>query len=1442
MAVFGRFETVREISQTGLGSVWTAREAGTSGGSMTASAMLRSTLAPGERYIIKLFQPLGAIPGDPQFDAEIEGFLRRVQTQRRMAERAKRWAKVHASGRFDEGAYAVFDAHSRSLQQFVLRKVDLWRTGNVRDPGSTLRAIIQGVVEALQEVSGGENGRGHGSLRPSNVLLAGEGPIATARPILTDPLADDPPRHAEYARRDRRDLGALIFQLVTHRPFRELGAWPIEDGPEWRAYGRRGGPKWLDLCNRLLDPRAGASLPALEQIHAELDAWPIERADRRIPIAIAAVVLLGLGGAGIWYATRPPPRPVLVLAGGQLDQLKDDINWIDALAPIAADPTVAAAARSDPALAAIVEPVRAYTAGDSLSRAIKYLRYERAKGDLEPTDATVKLGVSDLWRVYEPVTAAIAAWPVPGSLASAIQTFEQRGWTGVSRALSEARAAYEAILASRPSQTADDSARAGEARPAEAIRSVLESARAADDIESLWKPLTARAAELATTEDAVLKLYGPAIEGRARAAASGDQTAESLQRELMELTRLGAEIDAAKEAHYAKADLEFFAETSRVHQDLAKLAGAVSPEQAVALLRAWPGEIAQPQFIREPIGDVWAGREVEDEVAAAAADMQRLEAKRQPGDEARLDPMNRHLKESQDALAGLLKKLEAPKRREYDAIRGDARTLLTGLDALKVEIADLKELRLQEFEAYLPKFRARTLESGSAALDSAFIRARDAIDKAHADTKDIGELRDRADRVAKVLARLNELPRVEGLSGPSAQIAMAERENALTEAIAQLPRDAEGLPTAEAAASEVFNSFWAQRTGEYEAWLAEARAALIEADVIANLLADGYGPAHDDGDGVLSERWARLAKQPAFGQLLNQQESLRAIGTRLDAIAQINASTDRAALMQTLETAATPLAEGMAAWSRLRDAGPGPWPASAEDLRRAATLLTGRLKPLAATARSESRRAQLSGWVDDQAIKTWTAGFEALKPEAAEIEAGAALAREFGVNDADFAKLTPAARFNLLLAGLRNEFAAAGTPPDDEAVRARLRRFDADVAGLGAGDAAMAGLAGTLRELVNAPPKKEVDLATVGPGSVGWTRTDAAADGSWVVYAGPAASMPPLRFWRVSDGQAPGGAPAAYVCEVETSLAMFAGIIEAAKGGEDVMKLLTRLDADPDPRKGPSAWSLTRRDARGPSRPPIELRTADTRRVGQGWLNVVAGMDRGEAYYPTGLQVSPPTVDCPMNYLPATAAIYTARLAGCRLPTPAEWTAAAAMNQPGTPNVRDKSWKDQHAFIVAQREGGKVNAPWPDEDIFVPEERKSEISARRRRTAQPVTDQDADRSLWFLPVSQTGHGEPFKHLRGNVAEVLFENSERLDGLTPAAVLGNTDWSGLKIAGGSALSPVEVDTGQVYNAPSANAWYSDVGFRLAFSAGEGKPKPLIVQAGQVLATAKYIAGR
>lgn len=1447
MAILGRFETVREISQTGLGSVWTAREAGAAGQSLTASAMLRSTLAPGERYVIKLFQPLGYIPGDPAFDAEIDAFLRRCEVQRGLARAgAKRWARVHDAGRFDEGAYAVIDAQPRSAHQLILRKVDLWRSGDPRDPGATLRAIVKGVVEALQELARHRSGRGHGALKPSNILLAGDGPVASARPILTDPLPDDPARAAEFARRDRRDLGGLIYQLVTHRPFRELAAWPVEDGPEWRAFGRRGGTRWLDLCNRLLDPRA-ASGPGLDEVAAELEAWPAEPPRRQVPAVIAlSVLLLAGGGAAVWYATRPPPRPMLVLVGGQLDQLKDDINWIDALAPIAGDPVIAAAARSDPALDRIVAPVRDYTTSDSLSAAIKYLRYERAKGDPEPTAYDIKAGVSDLWRVYEPFTRELAQWPAAARLDALAKSFDDRGWPGAARAVAEARARLDAVLAARPSARAEAGPDAGQPgpdlRPADAIRGALNALRAGDDVEAAWAALTRRSADLAGLDDAVLKLLPRAIEGRARAASESKDPLQTLRRTLAELAALTDDLDAARAAHYAKADLEYFAELSEVHQKLAALGSEPTPEQAMELLRAWPAEIADPRFIREPIGDVWAGRAVQDEVAAAAADLKRLEAKRQPGDEARLDPMNEHLARAQEQLATLTKKLEAPRRREYDAIRAGARDLLAGLDVLQTEIADLKELRLQAFEAYLPKFRARALESGSSALDAEFLRARDAIDRAHAGSKDIGELRDRADRVAKVLGSLNALPQVEGLTGPAARVAETEREAVLAEAIAQLPRDAEGLPLADAATSAEFAAFWERRTAAYEAWLSEARAALVEAGALDELLADGYGPGDDAGGGSIADRWAGLARQPAAAKLFEQEPALRASGDRIAAMQQLESVADPATLLTLLEAPDTPLAEGLTAWNRLRALNNPPWPGSAADLERAATVASTALPRLAEEARSAERRTALARWAKEELARAWLNGFESLPAEAAEIEAAVAMAPRFGVTESYLSQLSPPARFNLLTAELHSELRAAGPTPEDDTVRARLRRYDAEVAALGLSNPAAAELTGSLRALVEAPPKKEVDLATVGPGSAGWAKTDAAADGAWVVYTAPGGAAPPLRFIRVTDGQAPGGAPAAYLCEVETSLAVFSAIIESARAGEELAKLVPRLDADPDPRKGPSAWSFVRKDARGPSRSPVELRTPDARRVGQGWLNVVAGMDRGEAYYPPGLQVTPPTPDCPMNYLPATVAIYSARLAGCRLPTPGEWAAATAMNGPGAANIRDKPWKDQHAFIQAQREAGKVNAPWPDEDIFVPEEQKAPISARRRRTALPVTDQPVDGALWFLPVGAPGHGEPFKHLRGNVAELLFENSARLDALSPAAVLGTSDWSGLRIAGASALSPVEVSADAVYGATSANAYYSDVGFRLAFSAGEGKPKPLATQAGQILAAARYLPAR
>ena len=70
--------------------------------------------------------------------------------------------------------------------------------------------------------------------------------------------------------------------------------------------------------------------------------------------------------------------------------------------------------------------------------------------------------------------------------------------------------------------------------------------------------------------------------------------------------------------------------------------------------------------------------------------------------------------------------------------------------------------------------------------------------------------------------------------------------------------------------------------------------------------------------------------------------------------------------------------------------------------------------------------------------------------------------------------------------------------------------------------------------------------------------------------------------------------------------------------------------------------------------------------------------------YPAGLSAGKPAADRPMQRLGPAAAIYVARLVGCRLPTPAEWKAALAVPDPDRkPNLRGATWKRQRDHIAA---------------------------------------------------------------------------------------------------------------------------------------------------------------
>lgn len=106
-----------------------------------------------------------------------------------------------------------------------------------------------------------------------------------------------------------------------------------------------------------------------------------------------------------------------------------------------------------------------------------------------------------------------------------------------------------------------------------------------------------------------------------------------------------------------------------------------------------------------------------------------------------------------------------------------------------------------------------------------------------------------------------------------------------------------------------------------------------------------------------------------------------------------------------------------------------------------------------------------------------------------------------------------------------------------------------------------------------------------------------------------------------------------------------------------------------------------------------------TRRPGRPGAGLGADQDAdgGAKYYPAGLKVDPPSRDHPMQYLSPHAAVLAARLAGCRLPTVDEWTAAGGAV--GGTNLRDASWKRVHDHL---RQFASSGPEFPGAGLFWP--------------------------------------------------------------------------------------------------------------------------------------------
>ncbi|MBL8962798.1 MAG: hypothetical protein KF787_10640 [Phycisphaeraceae bacterium] len=250
MEAFGSFEAIDVAREGNFGAVMYARRAGTSE----------------KRFAVKVFRPPELLMDDDQIEREAACFIEAAQNQQRAhGALPAGWAPVHEFGLCQGGAWYATDLMECSLEILRITQRDL-EPDHIR---KIIEPVVQGLV-ALRQTQG----RAHGNIKPTNVLIQGRADLSRARIVLSDPKPTSRCRSPEDDQRDARDLGDLVHQLVLHKPFQNLTEWPIQNTDRWQRLGRVGAA-WLELVNRLLDPTT-TSKPSIDEIAASLPGGPVK--------------------------------------------------------------------------------------------------------------------------------------------------------------------------------------------------------------------------------------------------------------------------------------------------------------------------------------------------------------------------------------------------------------------------------------------------------------------------------------------------------------------------------------------------------------------------------------------------------------------------------------------------------------------------------------------------------------------------------------------------------------------------------------------------------------------------------------------------------------------------------------------------------------------------------------------------------------------------------------------------------------------------------------------------------------------------------------------------------------------------------------------------------------------------------------------------------------
>lgn len=1426
MALWGTFESVKELAQSGVGLLWTAKPKGDSS-------------PGGEKYIIKTTEQLAMLGDLDRLERESALFLEAAAVQKSLADGgATHWARIVELGNTDQGAFYVAELYARSVQVLVTR--------GVRLDGHGIRHVVLSVLSGLDEIRE-KAGRAHGNLKSSNVLVGGpDGPTVHSDPVvLTDPLPTRSLTKQSLAE-DLRHLGELVFELVTLRSPKSGVGMTVSLTDDWSRLGSSA-TAWVDFCNRLMDASPGKPIPDLDEVKAMVPAGasiPVKRSKTPL-IAAAAVLLLAGGAVTAWKLTQPSGPPPIVVT-------EQDIKDADAVWPQVQHAQVWLANRTlligqlskfDPAIVAgLPEPLRS-------KDSIDVPDVKRVGDRMLPSNwfdpEKPQAGQDDANRKIDAVRQASAALAVfrkaldqvaPSEQATArAEAWEARGWKSQADCLRRALRDADR-LRGQGERVSSDTEVGG-------LGVSLGIIAYSAEIESRYKPIFEAASGLTGAGDEAGKSFLPIVNASVGSPKGADELgmrqADTLKAAFGEMLSsidgfktLAGDVQAATNPE--KIDLPFVRESAAYKTVLSK--SKAGTPVTLDEVKAWIAEAKKPEYAITPRDDLstWAAAPL-----AAIAERRgflalRVEAKVTTEADAK------ELTNQLDVAKSTIEKLVQDHGRLSD--RGLA-ALGGRMDAARASVTDLSAKILPP-----GKYRkAADLASGAAGERVPAIFAESWRTK-------VGEImQGQTDDLAK-LYKLEQL-----LLGEKAGWAAA-----LNAAEARLASPAAPAPTI--ANSSVFlAAVKARRDAALVAYAAKLRPTstgdavdFTDADVVVQQ----YGVFLASLDTAKNELAAALAE---YAKGLGESDS--SVGARLAKVRQPTPSVDGSAIFapglapfDQLKALQAEIAGGnvglddllkrtsdgpdlalkLACWQGV--ASVKDWSGKTGQLAGLSAAAASLGKAVNASPASADEKSRMNASIVDSQKRAWVGVMNWASSNASTddiVDQVLAVRESLGVRaEPDAPGLTPASRFNWSLAQARELLPKAKASVSAEAaLAAEVKGYSDRLEALATEGKLPDAKADPMRKLISRfvaastqIPPKMFDKDTAGPLSevpgvaraAGWTVSES-PDEKTITYsfAGPNGKHD-LRFEMVDESTG------AMVMVNEVSVGLFVDVLSSSNQLAAIIQGLR--DQTDTELFGPSSWVYSGKS--------ISVATAASgRSPAEAWLGFFedtqsAFANKITASGPTGwpaLTGSAPSMQMPMTWVSPSAAAYFAATLGCRLPTVAEWQAANARGG-ASRNRRDADWASfaTGAAALHTNLGGDGGAGFKVRDVMPHGSSLGLADAANPQidTTPAVTSPDG--FVFFAPVEPAGSG--FSDLVGNVWEYTFENTQAWPVVAgtpvpgPAEFMRNQAFSAanFRAIGASAMSGPKLDPASPIAVPDTGS-FSDVGIRLVFVRGEGSSK-------------------